>query len=104
MKRRYQTAEAASIGNSTNDAQWLPAPRSRFEVTVAQNDFQIETIASVTLASPITLSILWERGPSRERSLATVAPYLRIPPPGSYPITDVGSGLATIHPKRPKAI
>ena len=38
----------------------------------------IETVASVNLASPIALSILWERGPSRERSLATVAPYLRI--------------------------
>src|ERR1700751_1990907 len=42
------------------------------------DDLPIETIASVNLASPIALSILWERGPSRERSLATVAPYLRI--------------------------
>jgi putative transposase len=40
--------------------------------------WSIETIASVNLASPSALSILWERGPSRDRSLATVAPYLRI--------------------------
>jgi hypothetical protein len=39
------------------------------------DDLPIETIASVNLASPIALSILWERWPSRERSLATVAPY-----------------------------
>jgi hypothetical protein len=42
------------------------------------DDLPIETIASVNLAGPIALSILWERGPSRERSLATVAPNLRI--------------------------
>jgi hypothetical protein len=42
------------------------------------DDIPIETIASVNLASSIALSILWERGPSRDRSLATVAPYLRI--------------------------
>jgi hypothetical protein len=42
------------------------------------DDLPIETIAIVNLARPIALSILGERGPSRERSLATVAPYLRI--------------------------
>src|SRR5580692_1882230 len=42
------------------------------------DDLPIGTIASINLASPIALSILWERGPRRERSLAAVAPYLRI--------------------------
>jgi hypothetical protein len=60
------------------------------------DDLPIETIASVNLASPIALSILWERGRSRERSLATVAPYLPITVHLEVtPKTGVMSGLAT---------